>query len=217
MLGRYDTRGGLMHNAWRDLNAKLDGTKGNVLYATEEVTGASSCAGYGKFAIYDLRGTYGGQGWRNIAKTHFRMKQLSTWTPEGQVGSSGCDSAHYFTDRGDQVLAGAYYTQGTRFLDVSNPRRPREIAYFRPNDADTWAAYWHKGYVFIADFQRGIDIIKLTGKAAKPGAAASAPTVIAPLLPASRVLANVAHKDATWGWMCVLPDSTPAPFYQHSR
>ena len=196
-LGRYNTRAGLMHNAWRNLRSH------NILYATEEVTGAASCAGFGRFAVYDLRGSFHGEGWRNIAKTHFRLRQLSTWTPEKQPGSSGCDSAHYFTDRGDEVLAGAYYTQGTRFLDVSDPRHPRQIGYFRPNDANTWAAYWHNGYVFIADFGRGIDIVRLTGTAAHR--AGSAPAVVAPPLPAGRDLMQVAKKDPQWSWMCVEP------------
>jgi hypothetical protein len=200
-LGRYATRAGLMHNAWRNMRSR------NVLYATEEVTGASSCAGFGRFAIYDLRGSFHGEGWRNTAKTHFRLRQLSTWTPEKKTGSSGCDSAHYFTDRGDELLAGAFYTQGTRFLDVSNPRRPRQIAYFRPNDANTWAAYWHNGYVFIADFTRGIDIIRLTGAAAHRTAAA--PGLTAPTLPAGRDLMTVARKDAQWSWLCSNPLSSP--------
>ena len=196
-LGRYNTRDGLMHNAWRNLHSR------NVLYATEEVTGASSCAGFGRFAIYDLRGSYHGEGWRNIAKTHYRMRQLSTWTPEKQAGSNGCDSAHYFTDRGDELLAGAYYTQGTRFLDVSDPRHPRQIGYFRPNDANTWAAYWHNGYVFIADFGRGIDIVKLAGAASRH--ASAAPTLTAPALPAGRAVSAVMHKDKLWSWMCANP------------
>jgi hypothetical protein len=202
VLGRYNTRGGLMHNAWRDLGATIDGHKGDVLYATEEVTDASSCKGFGRFATYDLRGTFHGEGWRDIAKTHFRMRELDEWTPEKQPGSNGCDSAHYFTDRGDQFLAGAYYTQGTRFLDLSDPRHIRQVGYFRPDNADTWASYWHKGYVFIADFERGIDVITLKGQAATPRAM---PTVTAPPLPASRSLAKVARPQGHWRWMCVQP------------
>ena len=209
VLGRYSTRAGLMHNAWRDLQASVDGPhshkqSGDVLYATEEVTGASSCKGYGRFAIYDLRGTFHGEGWRNINRTHFRMHELSEWTPEKKAGSNGCDSAHYFTDRGDQLLAGAYYTQGTRFLDVSDPRHPRQIGYYRPNDADTWAAYWHKGYVFIADFQRGIDVIRLVGRTSE--SPRTAPTVTAPVLPAGRTLREIGDRpDPHWHWMCVQP------------
>jgi hypothetical protein len=205
-LGRYSTRGGLMHNAWRDMKARLAGRRGITLYATEEVTGASSCAGYGRFATYDLRGSFHGEGWRNIAKTHYRMRELDEWTPEKKPGSNGCDSAHYFTDRGDQLLAGAYYTQGTRFLDVSNPRHIRQIGYFRPNDADTWAAYWHKGYVFIADFQRGVDVIKLLGNAGRRGGAARTPVVRAPLLPPGRSLSDIGmRRDRYFAMMCGNP------------
>ena len=87
--------------------------------------------------------------------------------------------------------------------DCANPRHPRQIGYFRPNDANTWAAYWHNGYVFIADFGRGIDIVKLTGAASRH--AGAAPTLTAPALPAGRALKQVMHKDDLWGWMCADP------------
>ena len=202
LLGRYKTRDGLMHNSWRDLNASVDGHKGDVLYSTEEVTGAPTCKAFGRFATYDLRGTFDGEGWRDIAKTHFRMHELDEWTPEKQAGSNGCDSAHYFTDNGSQLLAGAYYTQGTRFLDVSDPRNIRQVGYFRPNDANTWAAYWHDGYVYIADLTRGIDVIKFNGNTSAP---ASLPTLTAPPLVASRALAKVDKPQPFWHWMCVQP------------
>jgi hypothetical protein len=165
-----------MHNAWRNVTTAIpgvSGTKGKVLFATEENV-TTDCKTAGRFATYDLRGSFGGQGWEDIQKTHFRLKVLDTWTPEHQPGSSGCDSAHYFTDRGDGVLAYAFYTQGTRFLDVSDPRNIRQIGYFRPDDANTWAAYWHDGYVYIADFQRGVDIVKFTGSKAASAVAAPA-------------------------------------------
>jgi hypothetical protein len=93
------------------------------------------------------------------------MRVLDTWTPEGQEGSTGCASAHYFADRGDSMLAYAFYGQGTRFLDVSDPKDIRQVGYFRPNGASTWAAYWHNGYVFIADNARGVDIVRFNGEA----------------------------------------------------
>ena len=64
-------------------------------------------------------------------------------------------------------------------------------------DANTWAAYWHNGYVFIADFGRGIDIVKLTGAASRH--AGAAPTLTAPALPAGR-----------WSGP-VIPTATSAP------
>jgi hypothetical protein len=57
-------------------------------------------------------------------------------------------------------LAYAFYGQGTRFLDAGDPTDIRQVGYFRPDDANTWAAYWHDGYVFVADNGRGVDILK---------------------------------------------------------
>jgi hypothetical protein len=93
------------------------------------------------------------------------MRVLDTWTPEGQPGATGCASAHYLDDRGDYILAYAFYGQGTRFLDVSNPKDIRQIGYYRPNGASTWAPYWHNGYVYIADNARGVDILRFNGQA----------------------------------------------------
>ncbi|MFN2624730.1 MAG: LVIVD repeat-containing protein [Mycobacteriales bacterium] len=190
--------GGIMHNAGRNLQAKVDGRRGDVLWVTEENL-TTACATTGRFSTYDLRGSYQGQGFKNIAKTKFRLKQLGTWSIEKQPGSNGCDSAHYFSDRGDQVLAYAFYGQGTRFLDVSNPRRPRQVGYFRPDDASTWAPYWHKGYVFIADRARGIDIVRFTGK----GGGRSS-TVVAPPLD-RRTPVRFTASPTRLGWMCAVP------------
>ncbi|HYN35707.1 MAG TPA: hypothetical protein VEV82_01915, partial [Actinomycetota bacterium] len=155
-----------MHNAWRNPKAKVDGRRGDVLYATEEAN-TTACAQSGRFATFDLKGSYEGQGWKNIDKTQFRMKALDTWTPEKADGATGCDSAHYLSDRGDGLLAYAFYSQGTRFLDVSNPRNIKQVGYYRPDDANTWAPYWHDGYVFVANFDRGVDVLKFGGGGGK--------------------------------------------------
>ena len=147
--------------------------RNDVLLATEENV-VTDCATSGRFVTYDLRGTYAGEGFRDTAKTHHRMRVLDTWTPEGQPGSTGCDSSHYFTSRGDGITANAFYTQGVRFLDTSDPENIRQVGYFVNADSNTWAAYWHKGYVFAADLQRGIDVLRFQGS---PGAA---PTVLSP-------------------------------------
>jgi hypothetical protein len=161
-----------MHNSWRNPKVKLGGERGHVLFATEENV-VSDCKTSGRFATYDLRGSYGGQGFKNIDKTKFRMRVLDTWTPEGAKGSTGCESAHYFSDRGDGLLAYAFYGQGVRFLDASRPKRIRQVGYYRPDDAQSWAAYWYKGHVFIPDFTRGVDVLKL--KAGKSAGAVKAP------------------------------------------
>ncbi len=56
-------------------------------------------------------------------------------------------------------MAYAWYGEGTRFLDISNPRQPKQIAYWRPDDTLVWASYMHDGYVYTADHVRGIDVL----------------------------------------------------------
>ena len=182
-----------MHNAWRDVNATIPGeddpatpqdeTKGMVLYGTEENL-TSSCASSGRFATYDLRGSLNGEGWNHDPDEPFRMRALDTFTPQGQEGSTGCASAHYLDDRGDGIVAYAFYGQGTRFLDVSDPKDIRQIGYFRPDGGNVWAPYWRQvdgtDYVFVADNSRGIDILRFTGGAGSAEVEAP-PGDIAPL------------------------------------
>lgn len=191
-LGTLKGRGGVMHNSYHPSYLK------NAVIATEEVTGAD-CRGSGKLAAYDLTDTYAGAGFRSTPTKKFRMTLLGTWTPEKQAGSDGCDSAHYFKDRGDGLLAAAFYAQGTRFLDVRDPRHIRQVGFYRPDDADVWAAYWRPGgYVFVADFLRGVDVLKV-------GALSN--TVAAPAL-AKGVQPNLPSSDL--GWLCQVPKALPA-------
>ncbi len=191
-LGSLKGRGGVMHNSYHPRYLR------NTVLATEEVTG-SDCRGSGKLAAYDLGNTYGGAGFRSTPDRKFRMTLLGTWTPERQVGASGCASAHYFTDRGDGLLAAAFYNQGTRLLDVRDPRHIRQVGFYRPNDANTWAAYWRPGgYVFVADFARGVDILKV-------GAVSN--TVAAPAL-SPRALTNL--PSSQFGWLCQVPRAVVA-------
>jgi hypothetical protein len=83
-----------------------------------------------------------------------------------------------------------------RFLDVTNPRKPKQLGYYRMDDASVWAAYWYKGYVFVADNARGIDILSFSGKPGDKPAALAAPLRARPL--------RFAPSD-TWGWLCPVP------------
>ena len=182
-----------MHNSWRNLSLRTGPgqPKGNVLFGTEEALSAP----YGVFAAYDLRGSYNGEGWRNIEKTKFNMKVLDTWKVDGQKGSTGGASAHYFQDRGDGILAYSFYGQGTRFIDATNPRDLRQIGYYRPDAGTAWAPYWHDGYVFIADNDRGIDILKFKGGPSSK--TVKAPVIETPELPF--------EMDPKFGFLCPKP------------
>jgi hypothetical protein len=191
-IGRGES---LMHNARHNAAYAVDGRRGDLLIGTEEDV-TSSCDTAGRAATFDLRGSYDGSGW---TKPKQRIKLLDTWTPEDQAGSDGCASAHYFSDRGDGVMAWAFYGQGTRFLDVSDPHHIRQIGYFRPNDATTWAAYFHQGYVFIADNARGVDVVKFTGKGGGRAKTLSAPALLHDVTPLRFA------PSPGLGWLCPTP------------
>jgi hypothetical protein len=109
----------------------------------------------------------------NTAINRYFLEKLDDYTPLGQPGDSpgaSC-SAHWFTVLGDMVAIG-FYGQGTRILDVSDPTDIKQAGYFRvpavaasgdtpaqlANNAS--AAYWHNGYVYVADYTRGIDVLR---------------------------------------------------------
>lgn len=192
-----------MHNSERPSHLSIPGdpdSTGMVLLGTEEAV-TSACATSGRFATYDIRSSLGGSGFTDPAG--FRMDVLDTWTPEGADGATGCASAHYFTDRGDGLLAYSFYGQGVRFLDVSDPTDIRQVAWWRPDDANAFSSYWREvdgeEYVFVADFTRGIDVLRFTSDEAP----ADLPLVPAPPLPVDN-LATPLAMDPTWSYLCAL-------------
>ncbi|RZS36524.1 LVIVD repeat-containing protein [Herbihabitans rhizosphaerae] len=144
-----------MHNSYRPT--------GDLIYVTEEAF-ESGCASDGVLVIASLAGSYEGQGWKSTPSDPFRLTTVGTWSVAGQDGSdpnSADCSAHYFDVR-DNILVQSFYGQGTRFLDVSDPSNPTQIAYHREADTAAWQPYWHGDYIYVADNNRGIDILKLT-------------------------------------------------------
>ncbi|HEX2240852.1 MAG TPA: hypothetical protein VHJ82_06915 [Actinomycetota bacterium] len=67
--------------------------------------------------------------------------------------------------RNGGLVAMAWYEHGTRFLRVSKKGRISEDGYFLPVGGATSAAYWiNEEIVYAVDYQRGIDILRYTGK-----------------------------------------------------
>ena len=141
------------------------------------------------FSIASLKGSYNGEAWRSTTEKPFRLQVVGTWNPLNQEGSRPPQdawppledfcSAHYFDVEGS-LVSYAWYGEGTRFLDISDPAHPRQIAYWRPDDTLVWASYMHKGYVYNADHTRGIEILKLTA-GAKAARAAKREVVAPPM------------------------------------
>src|SRR3982751_562852 len=71
---------------------------------------------------------------------------------------------------GRDVMVQAWYQGGISVFDWTDPKHPREIAYFdrgpvdstRMAGAGSWSAYWYNGNIVSSEILRGLDIFELT-------------------------------------------------------
>lgn len=88
-------------------------------------------------------------------------------TDGDSVYNSFC--AHWFevhpSFRNGGLVAMAWYEHGTRFLKVNGKGKISSAGYFLPLGGATSGAYWITNRILYAvDYQRGIDILRYTGK-----------------------------------------------------
>ncbi len=166
---------GIAHNAYHVTTALGAYAKGDVIVVTEEAN-TSNCTNAGKFQLASIAGSYDGQSWSGTVANPFRITQLGVYTPAGKPGErTGAEcSAHWFTVKGNMVAIGMY-AQGTRFIDISDPMHPTQVGHFRAvartasgetpaiAASNASAVYWHGDYVYVADYTRGVDVLKFTG------------------------------------------------------
>jgi hypothetical protein len=105
-----------------------------------------------------------------LQEAHSWVAYQGTIVDGGGVASApfGC-SAHWFdthdTWNNGGVLAAGWYNSGTRFLNVDSKGKFTEVGWFLPNGGGTSAALWiNKEIVYAVDYQRGLDILRYTGK-----------------------------------------------------
>jgi hypothetical protein len=112
-----------------------------------------------------------------------KLTPVSTWKSEVAEYADGggiapsC-SSHWFSINRYKTVAIGWYDQGTRFLDVSNPKHIRQIGYWISHEGSSSAAYFHPSrpdLVYVADFNRGLDVLKIDR------GGRGAPTLVAPM------------------------------------
>ena len=107
------------------------------------------------------------------------------------INALGC-SGHWFTVRedrlgryaGNYLTANAWYEHGTRFLAVNKRTGTiKQVGFFQPVRGSASSAYWVPGtdYVYVVDYQRGVDILKFDPTAAPPSAAETTQSWLAKL------------------------------------
>jgi hypothetical protein len=77
--------------------------------------------------------------------------------------TGGCTSHVFWLAPDENKMVAAWYVKGTKVIDFSDPANAKEIGWFHPEGADTWAAKPHNGLIFTGDLARGMDVLKYTG------------------------------------------------------
>ena len=193
---------------------------GELVYVTDE-NFSQPCSEAGKFYINSLEGAGDGQAWRDADEVDdegpFALTEISVWSVADKEGAADGEeeltcSAHYFQMR-DGIVAGTWYTQGFRFLDVTDPTDPIQTAYYRPDDGNAFVPMWHDDVIYGGDSALGIHVMTLGADAAT--ASAERAEVLAPQRTATQVAAARAtmatlEADPVYGWSCALPAIPPA-------
>ena len=190
----------VMDDAGQVTNAEMPGT-GNVLVITEEDYAKPTCEGQGSVQTWRITGTNNPDG-------TVKLELLDMWTTElnelanqtGRSPATGNCSAHWF-DESDGLIAQGWYDQGVRFLDVTNPRDIKQVAYYATTGT-LWAAYFAPGdreTVYALDTTSGVDVLHLDRSA--PMRARKMPVTTTDLLRGTRTLTP----SSRWGFACPLP------------
>jgi hypothetical protein len=118
------------------------------------------------------------------------------------AGVADC-SNHWFDINPHRVVADAFYTGGVRFLDVKDPRRIRQVGYFRTSDGAAGQAQFVPGrpdLVYVSDYKRGLDVIKIDNGGAK--AKTVVEDVVSSGVPASPIRFEASEE---FGYACPVP------------
>jgi hypothetical protein len=71
---------------------------------------------------------------------------------------------------GRDIMAQAWYQGGISVFDWTDPKNPKEIAFFdrgpmnatQLEGAGSWSVYWYNGYLYSSEIARGLDVLELT-------------------------------------------------------
>jgi hypothetical protein len=74
---------------------------------------------------------------------------------------------------GRDLMVQAWYQGGVSVFDLTDPKRPVEVAFFDRGPIDStqlrvggfWSAYWYNGHIYGSEMGRGLDVLSLTPSA----------------------------------------------------
>jgi hypothetical protein len=184
----------ILHNSQRATKNTLLVTEEDYIDTSETPPGG--CRGQGKFQTWDVAGADAGRPMHLLNQWKTEVTGTPFISGNKAPVTANC-SSHWFTENGG-VAAVGWYEQGTRLLDVRNPKKIKQVGYWLPPNAVTWGAYWITGdIVYTADVGRGIDVLRVNRAAS---AAVVAPIRGAWLGAEPRV--DLVKATSRWRWAC---------------
>jgi hypothetical protein len=140
------------------------GGNGKVVGIVEEDYNRPTCEGAGSFQTWGITDRRTSTGAKKLVLLDLFQTELQSLVQgRGWAPVTGLCSAHYFDER-DGLVAGGWYEEGTRFLDVSDPTGIRQVGYWAPTKGETWSVLFAPtdptgSIVYALDFARGIDVL----------------------------------------------------------
>lgn len=64
-------------------------------------------------------------------------------------GPSVCWAHNFNFVPGTRKLVIGWWQAGTSVVDLSNPKKPREVASFQPDTSAVWSSYWYEGRIYV--------------------------------------------------------------------
>ena len=86
-------------------------------------------------------------------------EELSEWFIPATTPAPVC-SVHVFSSEGALVFFGAY-NAGLQVVDYSNPKQPKQAAYYIAPGTTAWGALDHGDVIYVGDMSRGLDVYEL--------------------------------------------------------
>ena len=141
------------------------GGTGKVVGIVEEDYNRPTCKGAGSFQTWGITDKSTSTGAKKLVLLDLFETELESLVQQrGWAPVTGLCSAHYFDER-DGIVAGGWYEEGTRFLDVRDPAGIRQVGYWVPTKGETWSVLFAPtdptgSIVYALDFARGIDVLR---------------------------------------------------------
>ncbi len=179
-----------------------------VLGIVEEDYTRPTCKGAGSFQTWGKTDQQTSTGATKFGMLDMYVTELETLvTQRGWAPADGLCSAHYFDYR-DGIVAGGWYEEGTRFLDVRDPTNVKQVGYWVPTKGQTWSVVFAPTdptgkTVYALDYARGIDVLQLDRSDLRPRTAPVRRSWLADEHGTGQARA-VTSQRSRYGWVCRL-------------